>query len=203
MKNEFLQVRDFHVKHGFLTAKKVSDCEGALKTQANLSELLTKMCEGIKDEAINLQEIKRDPRLYRMYLILEEVEELNAAMYVRDEVQMLDALEDLLYVVIGTAVTFNFPLEEGWQEVHKSNMSKKVRDPQVDPRMRNKGPNFVKADFKGIIERWRANAKSRADNLYRGSKLPNRFRAVQGGRKGESTGADQNSGSDCGDGQGT
>jgi NTP pyrophosphatase (non-canonical NTP hydrolase) len=203
MKNEFLQVRDFHTKHGFLTNKKVSDCEGALKTQALISELLTKLCEGIKEESINLQELKRDPRLYRMYLILEEVEELNAAMYVRDEVQMLDALEDLLYVVIGTAVTFNFPLEEGWQEVHRSNMTKKVRDPQVDPRMRNKGPDFVKADFKKIIERWRANAKSRAEHVYRSSKLPNRFRDVQGRREGKSTGTEQDLGSDCGDGQGT
>ena len=41
-----------------------------------------------------------------------------------DKKKLTKELADLMYVTIGTAVTFGLPLEEVFAEVHKSNMSK-------------------------------------------------------------------------------
>lgn len=45
-----------------------------------------------------------------------------------DKKKLTKELADLLYVTIGTAVTFGLPLEEVFNEVHKSNMSKLGED---------------------------------------------------------------------------
>lgn len=64
-------------------------------------------------------------------------------------------LADLLYVVIGTAVSWDVPLEEVFEEVHRSNMSK--AGPDGKPIFRDdgkllKGPDYTPAELKPIIE---------------------------------------------------
>lgn len=54
-----------------------------------------------------------------------------------DPKKLTKELADLLYVTIGTAVTFGLPLEEVFYEVHKSNMSKLGEDGK--PIMRSDG----------------------------------------------------------------
>jgi predicted HAD superfamily Cof-like phosphohydrolase len=61
----------------------------------------------------------------RMRLIGEETAELATAFYARDMVEIADALADLLYVVYGTAVSCGINLNPIFQEVHRSNMTKK------------------------------------------------------------------------------
>lgn len=61
----------------------------------------------------------------RHSLIFEEFSEYAQAAYAGDIVEIADALADLAYVVIGTAVSFGLTrFDEIFAEVHRSNMSK-------------------------------------------------------------------------------
>ena len=58
--------------------------------------------------------------------------------------RMLKELTDLQYVLSGTAVSFNLPLEEAFSRVHESNMSKLVNGKSLkreDGKIL-KGPNY-------------------------------------------------------------
>lgn len=69
-----------------------------------------------------------DPETVRLRykLGLEELQEFMDACQVEDTVKVFDALVDQLYILIGTAHVFGMAdaLEEGFKEVHKSNMTK-------------------------------------------------------------------------------
>jgi predicted HAD superfamily Cof-like phosphohydrolase len=61
----------------------------------------------------------------RESLIREEWEEYNAAVEAGDLVAIADALADLVYVVLGTAVEHGFTrFEEIFAEVHAANLRK-------------------------------------------------------------------------------
>lgn len=62
----------------------------------------------------------------RCALINEELRELSEAIDADDLVEIADALADLCYVVIGTAVAYGIPLDKVFEEVHRSNMKKAV-----------------------------------------------------------------------------
>lgn len=57
-------------------------------------------------------------------LIQEELQELYVAMDSGDLQGAFDALIDLKYVITGMGVHMGLPMDEGWKEVHASNMSK-------------------------------------------------------------------------------
>ena len=57
-------------------------------------------------------------------LIREELRELNEALDNQDLQEVFDALIDLKYVITGMGVHMGLPMDEGWKEVHASNMSK-------------------------------------------------------------------------------
>ena len=61
-----------------------------------------------------------------MYLALikEEGEELVVALQECDVVEELDAIIDLLVVIIGYGLSRGFPMVEAWDEVLRSNMAK-------------------------------------------------------------------------------
>ena len=60
----------------------------------------------------------------RMKLIEEEVEELREAVANKDMKETIDALSDILYVVYGMGSAIGVDLDECFDLVHKSNMSK-------------------------------------------------------------------------------
>ena len=60
----------------------------------------------------------------RAKLIEEEADEAAMALREEDKAQVLKELCDLLYVALGTAVTFNLPLEQAFDLVHENNMLK-------------------------------------------------------------------------------
>lgn len=60
----------------------------------------------------------------RVDLIEEELDELQYAIDNTDIVEIADALTDLLYVVYGAGHAFGIDLDECFQEVHRSNLSK-------------------------------------------------------------------------------
>ena len=93
-------------------------------------------------------------RELRLDLIQEELDELAQAMEDRDMVQIADALTDLLYVVYGAGHAFGIDLDECFQEVHSSNMSK--LGPNGKPIHREdgkvmKGPGFFEPDHENIL----------------------------------------------------
>lgn len=94
----------------------------------------------------------RNPISCRAHLILEETGELFKALAAKDPVATLDALADLLYVVIGSGVTMDLPLAKAFEEVHRSNMtkSKQSDDPEA-PRVRDKGPDYVAPNLDGVL----------------------------------------------------
>ena len=60
----------------------------------------------------------------RVSLINEELEELKAAIYKKDLLEVADALTDILYVTYGAGHAFGINLDKCFEEVQNSNMSK-------------------------------------------------------------------------------
>lgn len=95
---------------------------------------------------------------FRIGFLQEELDEFKEAVDDRDQVGMFDALLDLVYVAMGTAHLLGYPWQEGWDEVHRANMTK-LRATAAEQSMRNstldvvKGPDFVPPDIAGVLER--------------------------------------------------
>jgi predicted HAD superfamily Cof-like phosphohydrolase len=69
--------------------------------------------------------------LYRLGLLKEEVIEYEEAVdglaicpNPQDRTKLLDAMVDIIYVVMGTAMMHGFDLEEAFNRVHQANMAK-------------------------------------------------------------------------------
>jgi len=67
-----------------------------------------------------------DQEQYNLYLnlIREEFNELQVAIADNDRLEQLDALLDLIVVIVGAMHSAGFDGEGGWEEVIRSNMSK-------------------------------------------------------------------------------
>ena len=81
------------------------------------------------------QEVKNKPSLstekinqLRISLIQEELSELKEAMDNKDLLEVADALTDILYVTYGAGHAFGINLDECFEEVQNSNMSKLGKD---------------------------------------------------------------------------
>ena len=107
------------------------------------------------------QEIKKNPGFpdkkiiqLRIDLIKEELYELEKAIEQKDIVEIADALTDILYVTYGAGHSFGINLDECFNEVQNSNMSKldKNGNPIYDKSGKVlKGPNYFKPNLKNII----------------------------------------------------
>ncbi len=60
----------------------------------------------------------------RMDLLDEEVRELHEAVEKGDIVKIADAIADITYIAVGTAVAYGIPFDAVFAEVHRSNMTK-------------------------------------------------------------------------------
>lgn len=90
----------------------------------------------------------------RVSLIAEELEELEEAIRNNDIVEVADALTDLLYVVYGAGHSFGIDLDECFQEVHASNMSKLGEDGKPVYREDGKvlkGPDYFPPDLASLL----------------------------------------------------
>ena len=67
-------------------------------------------------------------------------------------VDAYDGILDLLVVTIGTAVAFGLDLEPGWEEVHRSNMSKFIDGHLRDDGKWIKGPSYSPAQLLPIVQ---------------------------------------------------
>jgi NTP pyrophosphatase (non-canonical NTP hydrolase) len=86
-------------------------------------------------------------------LIAEEVEELRQAAYVqKDLTKVYDGLCDLIYVALWLANAAGLDIEEGFSEVHRSNMSKFIdghRNEETGKWM--KGPSYSPPNLAFLI----------------------------------------------------
>lgn len=73
----------------------------------------------------------RRTRDLRWSLIIEELTEYARAEHAGDVPAVADALADVVYVVIGTALAWGIPLEQVWRAVQASNMAKILPDGRV------------------------------------------------------------------------
>lgn len=67
-----------------------------------------------------------DMEQFKLYakLIGEEVNEFWDAVDKKDEVEIFDALLDIIVVAIGAGISAGYPMQLGWDEVVLSNMRK-------------------------------------------------------------------------------
>ena len=91
----------------------------------------------------------------RVSLIKEELDELIEAVNKKDLVEVADALTDILYVTYGAGHAFGINLDECFQEVQNSNMSK--LDSNGKPIYNEKGkvmkgPNYFKPEVSQFIK---------------------------------------------------
>ena len=107
------------------------------------------------------QEVKTKPSLstekinkLRIDLIKEELQELTEAMNNKDLLEVADALTDILYVTYGAGHAFGIDLDQCFEEVQNSNMSKldeKGKPIYNDSGKVMKGPNYFKPDLSKFV----------------------------------------------------
>ena len=91
----------------------------------------------------------------RVSLIKEELNELIEAINKKDLVEVADALTDILYVTYGAGHAFGINLDDCFEEVQNSNMSKLDKDGKPiynDKGKVMKGPNYFKPDLRKFIK---------------------------------------------------
>jgi predicted HAD superfamily Cof-like phosphohydrolase len=103
------------------------------------------------------QEIKKKPSLstekinnLRINLIEEELNEFKEAINKKNLKEVADALTDILYVTYGAGHAFGINLDNCFQEVQKSNMSKLGDDGKPIYNEHGKvmkGPKYFKPDL--------------------------------------------------------
>ena len=108
------------------------------------------------------QEVKSKPDFatdkineLRVNLIVEELEELKAAIKNKDLKETVDALTDILYVTYGAGHAVGVDLDKCFDEVQKSNMSK--LDEYGKPIYNDsgkvmKGPNYFKPNLSKFLK---------------------------------------------------
>lgn len=87
---------------------------------------------------------------FRKNLMIEELQELLVAMDYCNYFKIADGIGDLLYVVIGTAITYGMDVDAIVKEIHESNMSKDVSGDSVKKAI--KGDNYHSPDMKKVIK---------------------------------------------------
>ena len=107
------------------------------------------------------QEVKTKPSFssdkinkIRIYLIKEELEELQEAMKNNDLLEVADALTDILYVTYGAGHAFGINLDKCFDEVQNSNMSKLSENGEPiynESGKVMKGPNYFKPDLTKFV----------------------------------------------------
>ena len=90
----------------------------------------------------------------RYDLIKEELEELNTAIKNKDLLEVADALTDILYVTYGAGHAFGIDLDQCFEEVQSSNMSKLDNDGKPifnEAGKVMKGPKYFKPNLNKFI----------------------------------------------------
>jgi predicted HAD superfamily Cof-like phosphohydrolase len=97
-----------------------------------------------------------DLHTFKVQHIKEEIDEYIQARHDSSLVDQLDALVDILYVVIGTAYQHGFDLAEAWRRVHEGNMLKVKAQKLTDSTRGSlfdivKPPGWVKPNLEDLV----------------------------------------------------
>lgn len=91
-----------------------------------------------------------DQMMFHTRLIMEELSELIKAMQMQDYVAMAKELADLLYTVYDLGGASGLPVDDVFDAVHKSNMTK---DDERDAGNKIvKGDNYVPPDIGKVLD---------------------------------------------------
>lgn len=143
MQKELSMVRDFMKKHRSPIAVRLPSCRNVcLETIHGPITITATILEGRIFEG--------DPRVLRAHLLCEELSEVIGALMGGNRRDLLDGLADLLYVTLGTAITFDLPLAAAFDEVHRSNMTKNAALALGDPRVGIKGSDYKPPNLDGL-----------------------------------------------------
>lgn len=87
----------------------------------------------------------------RLGLIREEYRELLKAIRLGDLAAIADAIADLMYVIVGTAITLGIDIRPIWQAVQQANMAKTGGGTRADGKIL-KPPGWTAPDIGKLIE---------------------------------------------------
>ena len=122
------------------------------KAQKQVEEFMRVMGQNVPNHIT----LKTYPGELRHELIHEEVDEFEEAMFNSDQVEMIDALCDILYVTYGAASAMGVDLEPFFDEVQRSNMTKVGLDGKVlkrDDGKVLKPSTYSAPDLRGILDK--------------------------------------------------
>lgn len=96
-----------------------------------------------------------DDKRLRLSLMWEEMGEVERAMNDQDIVGIADGIADLIWVALGTAITYGIPIDKVWEEVKRSNFSKMEPDGTIHRRADGKilkPASWTPPDIHSIIQ---------------------------------------------------
>ena len=148
MNSETQMLFDFHKKYKHAVKQPFpieydSHLINVGKTLLTYSEALEEVLPNTIHQLSDIDTIRR----LRAHLMIEELGETLIALGRGQMTRTFDGLLDLLYVTIGTAVTYDFPISEGFTEVHRSNMTKI----KSDVRLRDKGAEYSPPNLSAVL----------------------------------------------------
>ena len=111
---------------------------------------------GLGVSEIKIGDLGEQKNLLRYNLMKEENEEYLEAVQNNDEIEIADALGDMLYILCGTILEHGLQhkIEAVFDEIQRSNMSKLGNDGKPIYREDGKvlkGPNYFKPNFEEIL----------------------------------------------------
>ena len=111
---------------------------------------------GLGVSEIKIGDLGEQKNLLRYNLMKEENEEYLEAVQNNDEIEIADALGDMLYILCGTILEHGLQhkIEAVFDEIQRSNMSKLGEEGKPIYREDGKvlkGPNYFKPNFEEIL----------------------------------------------------
>lgn len=100
--------------------------------------------------------LKHRNKELRIRLLAEEIKEYLDAEESGNLIEIAKEMSDMIYVICGTALTYGIPLDEVFNKVHESNLTKFINGANFrkDGKLL-KGNDYVspEIEIKGILER--------------------------------------------------
>ena len=130
---------------GILLDQKIVDLTMHYEQYRQGMEWIPRLKSAIQDNKIND---------LRINLIEEELNEFKDAMSKKDLKEVADALTDILYVTYGAGHAFGINLDDCFEEVQKSNMSKLGNDGKPIYNEKGKvmkGPHYFKPNLNKFL----------------------------------------------------
>lgn len=92
--------------------------------QKSVEEFYNKLVspEFVKNKKLQL--LRDERRLLRVSLLVEEVAEFSEAVRNDKPLEIIDAICDCIYILLGTAIEMGVDIEPFFNEIHRSNMTK-------------------------------------------------------------------------------